>query len=780
MKTITRFFLLAVAIVTSTFMGFAAQSTIDFETVGNTWTWSTFEFAPAWSIVANPSSAGINTSAHVGKLVVNPTDQPWAGVQCAKSDFGPLTINASSNIIKIMVYKDVISPVGIKLVTATDASKGEIKVSNTKINEWEELTFDFTGQIDPNFTYNGIVVFTDFPASRTAGSTTYIDNIVYTKNDVASDTEAPTVFTATAGTISASSVILKLNANDNSGTLNYTISYGNTVLNTTGTSGVEKLFLVSGLTPSTAYDFSVVCKDVAGNNAANNPIVVNASTTAASTATSTIEFETIGNAWLWSTFEAKPTWSVVENPFSTGINTSAHVAKIVVNPTDQPWAGAQCAHGDFGPMTVTASSSIIKMMVYKDVISPVGIKLVIADGGSQGELKVSNTKINEWEELTFDFTPQIRAGWVIDQIVIFPDFPASRTAGSTTYIDNIVYTPDAVIPDNEIPTAFTATAGAVSSSDVVLKLNATDNSGNVKYTITYGTTVLNTSGTSATEKLFTITGLDAATAYNFSVVCKDAAGNAAANNPIVVAVTTSAAMVAAATPTLSASNVISLFSDAYTNINANFDPGWGGGPISDVLVSGNATKKYDAFTYKGVQFAAAVDASSMTGLHIDIYPTSETSIKISPINTSKGGTLKQNDTSVGTLIPNQWNSIDIPLSTIGVDMTAVDQFIFSGGTSGSFYMDNLYFWKVSTGINEVAGSTQIRCYPNPAVNNLTISAQSNISEITVRNLIGQSIKTEIVNGTSKTIDLSGLASGNYFLVAKMNNGMISTQKFSKL
>lgn len=109
-------------------------------------------------------------------------------------------------------------------------------------------------------------------------------------------------------------------------------------------------------------------------------------------------------------------------------------------------------------------------------------------------------KINEWEELTFDFTPQIREGWVIDQLVIFPDFPPSRTAGSTTYIDNIVYTPDVVVPDTEAPTAFTATAGAVSSSDVVLKLNATDNSGNVKYTITYGSTVLNTSGTSRSGK----------------------------------------------------------------------------------------------------------------------------------------------------------------------------------------------------------------------------------------------------------------------------------------
>ena len=326
-----------------------------------------------------------------------------------------------------------------------------------------------------------------------------------------------------------------------------------------------------------------------------------------------------------------------------------------------------------------------------------------------------------------------------------------------------------------------ATAGITGSSDAVIKLNATDNSGALKYTITYGTTVLTTSGVSGVEKQYAVTGLSASTAYTFSVVCKDAAGNVAANNPIVVQLTTIAGMIAAATPTHPAADVISLFSGAYTNLSGiNFDPGWGGGPISEVLIGGNATKKYDAFTFKGVQLAAPVNATAMSNLHIDIFPTTETVMKVSPINTTKTGTLKQNDTSLGTLIANQWNSIDIALSTIGVDMSGMDQFIFAGGTNGSFYMDNLYLWKVATGINEVDAMPKIRCYPNPAVNKLTISAQSEINEITVRNWVGQSIKMLIVNGTSKTIDLSGFASGNYFIVAKMTNGQISTQKFLKL
>ena len=771
MKTITRFFLLMAAIVASTSMSFAAEAKIDFETVGNTWTWSTFEYAPAWSIVANPSATGINTSAHVGKLVVNPTDQPWAGVQCAKGEFGPLTISATNHIIKVMVYKDVISPVGVKLVTATDASKGEIKVSNTKINEWEELTFDFTSQIDPAMIYTGIVFFTDFPATRTAGSTSYIDNVTYTTD---TDTEAPTAFTATAGTTSAYSVILKLNATDNSGVVNYTITYGSNVKTTTGVSGVEKLYTVTGLTPLTPYNFSVECKDAAGNPAVNNPIVVNATTTDASASTTKIDFETIGNDWGWSKFETNSGWSIAPNPAAGGINTSANTMKVVIGPTQAPYEGIQTAHGDFGPLTVTATSNIIKIMVYKDVISPVGIKLVINNGGSQGEIKVSNTKINEWEELTFDFTPQIREGWVIDQLVIFPDFPATRTAGSTTYIDNIVYTPDVVVPDTEAPTAFTATAGAVSSSDVVLKLNATDNSGNVKYTITYGSTVLNTSGTSGVEKQFTVTGLTASTAYNFSVVCKDAAGNPAANNPIVVPVTTSAAMAAAPVPTVAAENVKSVFSDTYTPVPSTLQD-WYGNTFSTVSLGGNETLKNTTVCCFGYEFTAKpINISAMTRMHVDIYPVTLPTITVGLV--ANGEYKKSN---IG-LTAGQWNSIDFPLSDFtGIDLTQVNQVGF-WEMNGTFYLDNLYFYNNSGAGFNTEKMISINCYPNPVINKLTITSPVEMSELNILNVLGQSIKSVVVNGLSQTIELNDVAAGNYFVVAKMKNGGVSTQKFSKL
>ncbi len=95
--------------------------------------------------------------------------------------------------------------------------------------------------------------------------------------------------------------------------------------------------------------------------------------------------------------------------------------------------------------------------------------------------------------------------------------------------------------DSEAPTNFTASVGTESHNSVELLLSAEDNSGTIEYTITYGTTVETTSGNSGEEIAYEVTGLDAETAYTFSVEVKDAAGNAAANNPISLNATTSEA-----------------------------------------------------------------------------------------------------------------------------------------------------------------------------------------------------------------------------------------------
>ncbi len=93
------------------------------------------------------------------------------------------------------------------------------------------------------------------------------------------DTEAPTNFSAAIGTITSRSVELLLTGTDDSGTVIYDISYGSETMSTTGDSGVQKSFIINGLTPETVYDFSIEGRDITGNTAANNPIALQATTT---------------------------------------------------------------------------------------------------------------------------------------------------------------------------------------------------------------------------------------------------------------------------------------------------------------------------------------------------------------------------------------------------------------------------------------------------------------------------------------------------------------------
>ena len=169
-----------------------------------------------------------------------------------------------------------------------------------------------------------------------------------------------------------------------------------------------------------------------------------------------IDFETggYGATWTWTVFEngGNPSLEIVTNPNTGGINSSATVAKFTALQAGQPWAGCESLHGsDIGTFSLDATNSTLKIMVYKTVISDVGLKFVIPTSGSLGEIKVANTVTNAWEELTFDFSSHIGLPEAIgiDQIVVFPDFNlGGRTQDNIIYFDNISFYSNSVGVDN--------------------------------------------------------------------------------------------------------------------------------------------------------------------------------------------------------------------------------------------------------------------------------------------------------------------------------------------
>jgi hypothetical protein len=124
----------------------------------------------------------------------------------------------------------------------------------------------------------------------------------------------------------------------------------------------------------------------------------------------------------------------VLNPYKTEANMSDSVLQFIVHDDADPWVGA---YSDFiGNYEFTAGAHTLTMMVYKTIESPVALKTELSlNGGPTTTVTVPNTKIEEWETLSFDFTANI--GKTYTRLTFFPDFPSARTGGTTVWIDNI-------------------------------------------------------------------------------------------------------------------------------------------------------------------------------------------------------------------------------------------------------------------------------------------------------------------------------------------------------
>jgi uncharacterized surface protein with fasciclin (FAS1) repeats/predicted lipoprotein with Yx(FWY)xxD motif len=447
---------------------------IDFETMTDA-VWEVFANGAGsdddFMVIANPDKTGINTSDNVLKFKVNDGADPWAG---AFSDsYAPVEFTENSHIVTMMVWKSVISPVGFKVEASTNGGPvTEVKVSNTLTNQWEKLTFDLSALI--GYSYNRIVIFPDFPATRTSGTTVYVDNVEIEKTLPA--TVVDIIVNSDAHNTLEAAVIAAGLVETLQGEGPFTVFAPTDAAFAALPEGTIEALLgdIPALTDILLYhvvgakamssDLSngqkivtVQGKEVTVTINADGVFINNAKVTVADLeaengvvhvidavllppvdkAAFPIDFETMTDA-VWNVFAngagADDDFMVIANPDKTGINTSDNVLKFKVNDGADPWAGA--FSDSYAPVEFTEQSHIVTMMVWKSVISPVAFKVEAStNGGPVTEVKVSNTVVNQWEKLTFDMSALV--GYSYDRIVIFPDFPATRTSGTTVYIDNI-------------------------------------------------------------------------------------------------------------------------------------------------------------------------------------------------------------------------------------------------------------------------------------------------------------------------------------------------------
>ena len=655
--------------------------------------------------------------------------------------------------------------------------------TNMTLVSGQKYTCTLTGQT-PGAT---ITYACYFAYSGGASRTTDLSYIVGDVCGGVADTQAPTGFTATLGTVGANTANIILNGTDDSGSVTYSIVYGTTTVSTSSASGVQKTYTVTGLTPSTGYSFAVTAKDATGNIASNSPITLTTTTTALPAPT-----------------VAAPTPPVYAAPKVISIFSDAYT-NVTGTDFNPGWgqSGSDVIVQVAGNNTLKMANLNYQGIALGSHVFPLTMKYLHVDVWTANETslqlypicqkngveevpekykQLSTPVLNQWNSYDIPITDFTSQGLSMADVYQFKFVGAG---GNTVYLDNLYFYDNTATVDSNPPTGFTATTGAIASDAVELLLNATDDSGAINYSISYGSgpTVVTTAGLSGVQKSFTVSGLNGSTLYNFAVTAKDPTGNVSANSPITVSATTLAAYPAAPTPTYSASKVISIYSDNYTSVmGPNGWENWYGNNFSTVSLGGNSTLKDVTTCCFGVSFpTTTIDVSSMNFLHVDIYPVTPTTMTFGFIVANTTVTAQK----ALTLTTGQWNSInlsfaDLKASSPTADFTQVKQISFSP-VSGTFYLDNLLFYNDgTTAISSVISENGISCYPNPIANKLTVSAKTEISQMTVRNLLGQSVKTATVNGFEKVIDLSDLASGNYLLTLKLANGQFSTQKIVKL
>jgi hypothetical protein len=168
-------------------------------------------------------------------------------------------------------------------------------------------------------------------------------------------------------------------------------------------------------------------------------------------------------------------------------------------------------------------------------------------------------------------------------------------------------------------------------------------------------------------------------------------------------------------PGYAAADVISLFSNEYSNVTVDtWSTEWDDADVTDVQIAGDDMKRYSDVVFAGIEFVSeTIDAAAMTNFHMDLWTANPTAdpvdFKIKLVDFGANGVwdgggddveheLTFTAASSPALATGEWISFDIPLGFFNGLVTRghLAQLIFAG-TLGDFYVDNILFYSDGSG-----------------------------------------------------------------------------------
>lgn len=241
----------------------------------------------------------------------------------------------------------------------------------------------------------------------------------------------------------------------------------------------------------------------------------------------------------------------------------------------------------------------------------------------------------------------------------------------------------------------------------------------------------------------------------------------------------------APTPIQLQANVISMFSDAYTNVTVDtWATSWSAAALTDITIQGNPTKKYTNLDFVGVETVAnTIDASGMEFFYLDMWSPNATFFAVKLVDFGAdgafgGGDDTEHQINIENPAQEEWVSVNLPLSSFtGLASTEhLAQYIFVGQPTGAstVYVDNVFFYKTPINVEDMENAGIPALYPNPVVSGQPVRFGDATCAIEVYDLSGRIVLTE----RAAVLQTNALSQGVYVVKLHAANGSTSTQRLT--
>lgn len=195
--------------------------------------------------------------------------------------------------------------------------------------------------------------------------------------------------------------------------------------------------------------------------------------------------------------------------------------------------------------------------------------------------------------------------------------------------------------------------------------------------------------------------------------------------------------VAATTPSIPENNVISLYSNAYTDVPVDtWLTVWSVGALLDTMIQGDDVKKYSEVSFVGIETVAnQLDITTMTNFRTDIWTANATEIKVKIVDFGPDGAFDGgDDTEHEIIIENpaqeEWVSLDLSLDDFTglTTRSNIAQFIYSAApaSQATIFLDNIFFYDISSLVLEPSAAAPAPTFDAANVISLFSDAYVNV------------------------------------------------------